>query len=81
MGKIAKIHGPYQLPQVRLKTRLITFDDRLRQVRVIHKSGRKSPVVPSQNGYDGMIEFYPYTSKKGLMYIQRYRPSWSSGRL
>ncbi len=81
MKHIAKIHGPNQLPQVRLKTRLITFDDRLRQVRVIHKSGRRLPAVPSQGGYDGKIEFHNYKSDKGLKYINKYRPSWRMGWL
>ena len=50
-----------ELFTVRLKTRWITFDDRLNQVRVVHLP------IP------GPIEFHDYGSEKGLYYLKKYK--------
>lgn len=55
------------LPTLDLKTRRITFDDRLQQVRVIHKT---------KNGYVGMIEFLNYRDDPGFNLMKRYRTDW-----
>jgi hypothetical protein len=48
------------LQTIHLKTRSITFDDRLQQVRVVQK-GRKK------------IEFHSYTDARGWFYIKKYK--------
>jgi hypothetical protein len=63
--------SPGELPSIRLKTRMITFDDRLQQVRVIHKAG------PNDKGYNGRIEFLNYKyDDKAFYYLKKYRKNW-----
>lgn len=50
------------LKSIRLKTRIITFDDKLKQVRLIHL----------QNNQPKGIKFYDYDSLKGQMYLKKY---------
>lgn len=55
----------YALPTLHLKTRIIVFDDRLRQVRVQHldKHGRIKI---------GGLEFHDYDSDKGFNIRKRH---------
>lgn len=55
------------LPTFDLKTRRITFDDRLRQIRIIENNGS-----PANNGYMGGMDFIPYDSEKGDTYLMKY---------
>lgn len=57
------------LPTFRLKTRAITFDDRLQQVRIVkyNRPGAK----PSQ------IRFLSYRDDAGFRYLQKYRKDWA----
>ena len=58
---------PNELLNVKLKTRMITFDDRMQQVRVVHKAS------PKDKGYFGFIEFLDYRDDKAYHYILKYR--------
>lgn len=55
-----------ELPKVVLKTKLITFDDRLQQVRIIEKTS---------TGYDGPMRFLNYRDDDGFFYVKKYRPN------
>jgi hypothetical protein len=56
-----------QLPTIKLKTRAITFDDRLQQVRVIERVA---------SGYHGKIRFLNYKDDDGFRYVKKYRKDW-----
>lgn len=56
------------LPTFDLKTRRITFDDRLQQVRVIQRVS----LSQGNNGYMGRMEFIPYDSDTGFNLLKRY---------
>lgn len=59
---------PNELLNVKLKSRMITFDDRMQQVRVVHKAS------PKDKGYMGHIEFLSYKNDdKAYKYIMKYR--------
>ena len=67
--KIARqLHGPHSLPMVDLKTKLITFDDRMKQVRIIQKDSKGRPL--------GHIDFLDYKEDEGFYYLKKYRPNW-----
>jgi hypothetical protein len=51
-----------------LKTKFISFNDDLQQVRIINKE--KSSKLSS------MTEFYDYKSSKGISYVKKYRHNW-----
>lgn len=65
-----------QLPTIHLKTRSITFDDRLQQVRVIHRTrpSKRSASMFSGGWPTGKIEFLNYNDDKGFYYMKKYRP-------
>lgn len=52
---------------IKLKTRMITFDDRLQQVRIIEKTSK---------GYHGKIKFLNYRDDDGFRYLKKYRKNW-----
>jgi hypothetical protein len=58
--------GPRELPSVCLKTKKITFDDRLQQVRIIEKTS---------SGYDGRMHFLNYQDDNGFRLLKKYRPN------
>ena len=59
-----------ELPKVELKTKLITFDDRLQQVRVIAKD--------THGRARGAIRFLNYDDDDGFRYVKKYRMDWAS---
>ena len=65
--------GPIELPSVQLKTKMITFDDRLQQVRVLAKkrNGQLSHGMMS-------IRFLNYNDDDGFYYVKKYRKDWAS---
>jgi hypothetical protein len=68
-----------QLPTIRLKTRVITFDDRLQQVRIVRMSSPSKRSARSFAGYwpVGKIRFLDYKSDDGFRYLKKYRKDWS----
>ena len=69
MKKTAKkLYGPNSLPMVELKTKQITFDDRMQQVRIIEKDNHGKPL--------GKITFLDYKDDDGFYYLKKYRPNW-----
>jgi hypothetical protein len=56
-----------ELPTINLKTRIITFDDRLQQVRVVEKT---------KSGRPGAIRFLNYHDDDGFRYLKKYRKNW-----
>jgi len=56
-----------ELPTISLKTKSITFDDRLQQVRIIEKV---------KDGYLGRIDFLDYEDDRGFFYLKKYREDW-----
>ena len=66
-------NGPNMLPHVELKTKSITFDDRLQQVRVIEKDAHGR----LKHGF-GSIKFLNYRDDDGFYYVKKYRPNWDS---
>jgi len=61
------------LPCVEMKTRTITFDDRLQQVRILHKDTRTGKYFKGFNS----IEFLKYKDDVGFRYVKRYRENWA----
>jgi len=61
-----------ELPTIHLKTRDITFDDRLQQVRVLkkNKKGQFSHGMKS-------IEFLNYRDDEGYRLVRKYRQDWA----
>ena len=53
-----------ELLTIKLKTKSITFDDRLQQVRIIAKTS---------TGYDGPMRFLNYKDDDGFFYLKKYR--------
>lgn len=66
------------LPSVRLKTRIITFDDRLQEVRIQRLSRPSKRSASSFNGYwpVGPIRFLKYKDDDGFRYLKKYRKDW-----
>jgi len=58
-----------ELPKVELKTKLITFDDRLQQVRIIQRVS---------SGFHGEISFLNYNDDDGFYYMKKYRADWAN---
>ena len=56
-----------ELPTIRLKTRTITFDDRLQQVRIMY--GHRMPPT-------GGIRMLNYKDDAGFRYLKKYRKNW-----
>lgn len=62
-----------RLPSKTLKTRMITFDDRLQQVRVLKKT-RSGSLSHSLMG----IKFMNYKDDDGFYYVKKYRKDWAN---
>jgi len=58
-----------ELPSIQLKTRMITFDDRLQQVRILDKDARGRIK-------HGPIRFLNYRDDDGFYYVKKYRKNW-----
>ena len=71
-GSQLDLGSPRELPSVQLKTKMITFDDRLQQVRVLgkNKDGSISHTIP--------IQFLNYNDDDGFYYVKKYRKDWAS---
>lgn len=58
-----------ELPNIQLKTKMITFDDRLQQARILEKDIkghiRHTP-----------IKFLNYKDDDGFYYVKKYRKDW-----
>jgi len=67
-----------ELPTIRLKTRKITFDDRLQQVRIQRMSSPNRRSASAFNGYwpVGKIRMLNYKDDDGFRYLKRYRKNW-----
>lgn len=68
-----------ELPTIHLKTRKITFDDRLQQVRIVSMSRPSKRSASSFNGHweHGPIRFLNYKDDDGFRYVKKYRKNWA----
>ena len=68
------------LPTIDLKTKSITFDDRLQQVRIIKRTrqSRKSASCFNGNWPTGEILFLNYKDDDGFYYVKKYREDWAN---